>query len=449
MDRVKSGVEGLDTLLCGGFLPGDAILVAGAPGTGKTSLGMQFLHYGATVAGEPGCLITFEEFPQRIYRDALNFGWDFRRLEEEGLLKVIFTSTDLMQRDFQRHDGVLPSLMREIGAKRVVVDSISHFKRLAPERTQFRETIYGVINALKREGLTAVLIRELTEDDTAAVEVEDYVSDTVIFLTHERLDDQRVRFVEVIKSRGTPSHTARSLLLIESSGLRVVPPFRPPAFTLEAAATTGLAALDALLGGGIPYGGCYLLEGSPGWPRHLLELNFLHAGLAAGERVVTLAAPAGHVNGSMALARQVGWAGAFEEASKQQRYLALSLDGRAPADLIRHLRDALHSDEPTRCLIDLNDVRRALGGEDLAEALHCLHANTPGHGAAILGAVNPHVLPAGELDGLHDLADGIIHIRQHHAYHFLQVCKTVTAAISAPLSLIEHPEPPFLYLARV
>ena len=59
MDRVRTGIEGLDQLLCGGLLRGNAVLVAGSPGSGKTSLGMQFLHNGITKYGEPGLFITF------------------------------------------------------------------------------------------------------------------------------------------------------------------------------------------------------------------------------------------------------------------------------------------------------------------------------------------------------------------------------------------------------
>ncbi len=119
MDRVRTGIEGLDQLLYGGFLRGDAILVAGAPGSGKTSLGMQFLYNGITQYQEPGLFITFEEFPQRIYRDARNFGWDFRELEEQGKLKVLFTSPEVLQQDIVRDHGLVNEMIAEIGAVRV------------------------------------------------------------------------------------------------------------------------------------------------------------------------------------------------------------------------------------------------------------------------------------------------------------------------------------------
>ncbi|MCK4315446.1 MAG: hypothetical protein KAX24_06720, partial [Anaerolineae bacterium] len=68
--RVPTGIKGLDEMLDGGLLPGSMVLVRGAPGTGKTSLALQFLIHGAAKHNEPGLLISFEEFPSSLYRDA-------------------------------------------------------------------------------------------------------------------------------------------------------------------------------------------------------------------------------------------------------------------------------------------------------------------------------------------------------------------------------------------
>jgi len=167
MDRVNTGIEGLDQLLHGGFLRGDAILAAGAPGTGKTSLGMQYLYNGITKYREPGLFITFEEFPERIYRDASNYGWDFRALEDQGKLKVLFTSPEVLQQDIIRDQGIVREMIAEIGATRVVVDSISNLEGTAESPRQFRESVYGLVNALKSESLTSLLIREVREDEDA------------------------------------------------------------------------------------------------------------------------------------------------------------------------------------------------------------------------------------------------------------------------------------------
>ena len=92
IDRVITGIKGLDEMLGGGFLRETANLVEGAPRTGKTTLGMQFIYNGIMQANEPGIIITFEEFPRQYYHDAAAFGWDFQALEKKGLLKIIMTN---------------------------------------------------------------------------------------------------------------------------------------------------------------------------------------------------------------------------------------------------------------------------------------------------------------------------------------------------------------------
>src|SRR5512138_3134011 len=94
-DRVTSGTPGLDDMLGGGFVRHAAVLVRGAPGTGKTTLGLQYLLEGAR-RGETGLFISFEEFPQSLYRDAASLGWDLPTLEKEGKLRLLFTSPQVL-----------------------------------------------------------------------------------------------------------------------------------------------------------------------------------------------------------------------------------------------------------------------------------------------------------------------------------------------------------------
>jgi circadian clock protein KaiC len=107
IERVKTGVKGLDEMLGGGFLRDTANLIEGAPGTGKTTLGMQFIYNGIVQADEPGLIITFEEFPQQYYRDAAAFGWDFKELEKKGLLKIIMTSPEVSRMDIESVGGMI------------------------------------------------------------------------------------------------------------------------------------------------------------------------------------------------------------------------------------------------------------------------------------------------------------------------------------------------------
>jgi circadian clock protein KaiC len=107
MDRVKTGITGLDEMLGGGFLRETANLIEGAPGTGKTTLGMQFIYNGIVKDNEPGLIITFEEFPKQYYHDAAAFGWDFHALEKKGLLKIVMTSREVSRLDIQNVGGMI------------------------------------------------------------------------------------------------------------------------------------------------------------------------------------------------------------------------------------------------------------------------------------------------------------------------------------------------------
>src|SRR5512135_2266688 len=116
MERIKSGVPGLDEMLGGGFLAETANLVEGAPGTGKSTLGMQFIYNGITQFNEPGLIMTFEEFPQQYYHDAQAFGWNLRQLEQTDKLRVIMTSPEASKADLESVGGRIEAMTHEIGA---------------------------------------------------------------------------------------------------------------------------------------------------------------------------------------------------------------------------------------------------------------------------------------------------------------------------------------------
>src|SRR2546422_1590379 len=123
-DLVKTGIKGLDEVLVGGIPRGNIILVAGTAGTGKTTLGVEFVYRGASQFNEPGVIVLFEVAPDKLIRDAALFGWDLRELERVGRLKMIFTTRQLFQQELQRADSPLLAEAAEIGARRIFVDGL-------------------------------------------------------------------------------------------------------------------------------------------------------------------------------------------------------------------------------------------------------------------------------------------------------------------------------------
>src|SRR2546427_4580507 len=123
-DRVKTGIRGLDEILLGGIPGGNIILLAGPAGTGKTTLGVEFVYRGARQFNEPGVIVLFEVAPDKLIRDAALFGWDLRELERDGRLKMVFTTRQVFQQELLQADSVLLAEAAEIGARRIFVDGL-------------------------------------------------------------------------------------------------------------------------------------------------------------------------------------------------------------------------------------------------------------------------------------------------------------------------------------
>jgi circadian clock protein KaiC len=227
MQRVKTGIVELDEMLNGGFLPQTANLVEGAPGTGKTTLGMQFIYNGIAQYNEPGLILTFEEFPQQYYRDAASFGWDFKQLEQEGKLKVIMTSPEISRLDLENVGGMIETVANDIGARRVLVDSLSHFDKLTEDPVELRQIQYSFINALKREGLTALLTKESEAilGETYSDESAAFVADSYLMLRYVEIESSIRKALLVLKLRGSDHAKDIRQFEIRTGGIQVQAPF--------------------------------------------------------------------------------------------------------------------------------------------------------------------------------------------------------------------------------
>ena len=228
MERVKTGIPGLDEMLWGGLLPQTANLVEGAPGTGKTTLGMQFIYHGIVACDEPGLILTFEEFPQQYYSDALSFGWDFRQMERENKLRIVMSSPEVSLADLEQVGGRIETLVREIGAKRILVDSLSHLKRLSKDPSHLRSIVFAFINALKREGLTAMLAREsgaLLGEAGGADNAFAFLVDSYVLLRYVEIESTINKALLVLKMRGSNHDKGIRQYEITPRGIEIRAPF--------------------------------------------------------------------------------------------------------------------------------------------------------------------------------------------------------------------------------
>jgi circadian clock protein KaiC len=222
--RVKTGCEGLDKMLRGGFLEGSTTLIEGSAGTGKTTLALQFIMQGVA-EGEHGIVFTFEQYPEQYYDCAAELGWDLRALQKAGKIEVIFTSPESFLEELDESNGRISQLISDKATKRVAVDSITHFERLAPEDIgQLRAIETEIVNALKREECTTILLKEnaniLGKWDVSMNKIP-FIVDTYLLLRYLELQSEIKRCLMILKMRGSDHDKDIVEYQIQNGGLQL------------------------------------------------------------------------------------------------------------------------------------------------------------------------------------------------------------------------------------
>jgi circadian clock protein KaiC len=213
-------------MLRGGFMNGDAVMVAGAPGTGKTILGLQYLVNGATQFDEKGIFVTFEQMPDQIYRDATAFGWDLRKLERENKFKLVCTSPELLLAGDGEH--LLDEMIRQLEPRRIVIDSVSHLAMYV-EENNLRKEAYKLLNYLKTKRLTSLSTWESSQIAGQELSVTEYgvsfLVDCIILLRLVEIESTMRKALVVLKMRGSDHDRALREFTINSHGIKLSKPF--------------------------------------------------------------------------------------------------------------------------------------------------------------------------------------------------------------------------------
>ena len=298
LPKAPTGITGLDEITLGGFPRGRPTLVCGSAGCGKTLLAMEFLVRGATEFGENGACITFEETEEELASNVASLGFDVEQLVREG--KLAFDHVHIDRREIEETGEYdlealflrLGLAIDSVGAKRVVLDTIESlfggFSNMALLRSELRR----LFRFLKDRGVTAVITAERGDGTLTRQGLEEYVSDCVILLDH-RVDEQlSTRRLRVVKYRGTSHGTNEYPFLIDEHGISVLPVtslgLRHHVGTERV--TSGVARLDAMLGGhGYYRGSSILVSGTAGSGKSTLSAHFADATCRRGERCLYLA----------------------------------------------------------------------------------------------------------------------------------------------------------------
>jgi KaiC/GvpD/RAD55 family RecA-like ATPase len=242
MEKIRTFIKGLDTLLDGGIPKDDLLLVSGMPGTGKSILGLQFIYNGAT-NGEPGAYISFEQNGEYLKEQAKGLGMDFGPLIAKN--KVVLRHLDV--RDLYKTLDDLKQIVDKIKAKRLVIDSISTFSvyatsyRNLPEDliTFLKETdhvppislgdniqkqmVHTILDEIRKLGCTTILTSELSRESEwySRDTISEFACDDIILLDFNILGEMNiVRTMSIVKSRrGKFKHGVYEFKIVSGKGV--------------------------------------------------------------------------------------------------------------------------------------------------------------------------------------------------------------------------------------
>jgi circadian clock protein KaiC len=290
--RAATGVEGLDSILGGGLPTNHLYLLDGEPGTGKTTLALQFLLEGVK-HGERGLYVTLSESSQELNGVAQSHGWMldgidiFELATAAGVLEEEYTLFHPAEVELQQTMGAVFEAVTRHSPVRVVFDSLSEMRLLARDPLRFRRQILALKQFFAGRECTVLLL-----DDKSAPEGDmqlHSLAHGVILLEHLAMEyGAERRRMQVTKLRGARFWGGYHDFRIQTGGIAVFPRIRSsrpitghPTFLLE----SGSAQLDTLLGGGLTRGTSTLITGAAGTGKTVLSVQYACAAVARGERV--------------------------------------------------------------------------------------------------------------------------------------------------------------------
>ncbi len=227
-DRVQTGIPSLDKLIEGGLVRGDTSIVAGQPGTGKTTLGLQFLVHGAVKCGENGVYASVIESGEKLKRNARRFGWDLDVLEKEGKVQLVSLQSTMKAGVSTALETVLEAL-HTINAKRLVFDSLSALMTAFESTAEARSFLHIMLKFLEAANCTTLMISEVPWGrQQLGTNFEEFLGDGLIVL-ESSFDNSRVRRrIYIPKMRGTENRLEGYDYYITRDGFALAPTPIPP-----------------------------------------------------------------------------------------------------------------------------------------------------------------------------------------------------------------------------
>ena len=230
MELVETGIIGLDRIIGGGLPRGRTILVAGPAGAGKSTFGVQFLYHGIVSGGESGIFVSFDEHPVHVREECLNFGWNLNDLEKDNLLVLIdgfspragVGSEEKYQTPVDVDELITQlEVIDKTSAERVVIDSITALALSMASEQQIRRQILKLSAVMSSLECTTILTSEMRGGEVSRFGVEEFMSQGVIILNYEYLNNIAIRSLNIRKMRGLKHEMIERPLSITSNGIEV------------------------------------------------------------------------------------------------------------------------------------------------------------------------------------------------------------------------------------
>jgi len=358
--KAPTGIPGLDEVLLGGIPAGRPTLICGSPGCGKTLLGMTFLVNGATQFGEPGVFVSFEETPQDLAANVASLSFDVPGLIAEKKLAIEHIRIERSEID-EAGDYDLEGLfvrlgyaIDQIGAKRVVLDTLEALFANLSNEAVLRAELRRLFGWLKDRGLAAIITAERGEGTLTRHGLEEYISDCVILLDNRVQDQVTTRRLRIVKFRGSAHGTNEYPFLLDDQGITVVPLSSAGLGhrVSDEVVSTGVPGLDAMLGlGGIYRGSSLLISGVPGSGKTILGASFAAAACTRGDRCIFFS----FEESAELLVRNVGSAGI--DLQQHARSGLLRFETKRPTSFgfemhLAHMQRELDRFRPSAVIVD-------------------------------------------------------------------------------------------------
>lgn len=369
MQRSKTGVPGLDEVLCGGFIAQQLYLVDGHPGAGKTTLALQYLREGIR-NGEKCTYVTLSETKRELEAGAHSHGWD---LDGIDIIELIPSEAEL-RGDEQL--TMLPAAEVELGEttrkvleaversgpSRLVFDSLSELRLLAQSSLRYRRQILALKQFFIGRHCTVVMLDDRTNEGPD-LQLHSIAHGVIALNSHAPTYGQVRRELQVIKLRGSDFVGGFHDFTIRRGGLTVFPRLVAANHTIPFARSfmpSGTTALDMLLGGGIDRGTSTLLIGPPGSGKSTLALQYATAAVARGDHAASFVFDE---TKSALLARSMGIGMHINEGIGPGKIAIRQIDPAAisPGEFVHAVRHSVEKDNARVVIIDsLNGYLNAM-----------------------------------------------------------------------------------------